>query len=85
MCEFVFAVGEDGVKVRRTTIYFLFVLLGGPVTALLSLMAGCAMPWQLFGVMCGHNTYISLTFLTLGTWAIFVFVAVFFHLREMLR
>ena len=85
MREFVSAVGEDGVKVRRTTIYFLFALLGGPVTALLLLMAGCAPPWQLPGVMCGHNTYISLAFLTLGVWAIFVFIAVFFHLRQMFR
>ena len=85
MCEFVFAVGEDGVKVRRAKIYFLFALLGGPVTAILLLMAGCVMPWQLFGVMCGHNAYISLTFLTLGVWAIFVFIATFFHLRQILR
>ena len=38
---------------RLPAIYFALALLGGPVIAFLVIAAGCAQPWQLFGVR-GH-------------------------------
>jgi hypothetical protein len=69
---------------RQTLIRFLLVL-GGPAIALLAIAGGCAQPWQLLDVMCGHNAYTSLLLFTLVVWAAFVVVAVYFHVRRGLQ
>lgn len=44
----------------------------GPLVALLLSVAGCANPWHLVGVMCGHNFYISLALFTVIGWSLTV-------------
>jgi hypothetical protein len=70
---------------RRQTLIQFMLVLGGPAIAILLIAGGCAQPWQLLDVMCGHNAYASLLLFTLVIWATFVVVAVCVHIRRSLK
>ena len=46
----------------------LAVLLGSPALSFLVLLFGCFDPWQLLGVMCGHNFPLSLLIFSVIGW-----------------
>jgi hypothetical protein len=66
----------------HTALVALLCLLSGPAFAVLILAVGCALPWQLLGVMCGHNGYLSLLIFTLAGWALLVVGWAFLHVRR---
>lgn len=55
----------------RRSFTIALTVFAGPSLALLLLAIGCAQPWQIFGIMCGHNSYISLATLTCLVWLAF--------------
>lgn len=69
---------------RRSTTYFYIALVAGLAIALLLFAVGCAMPWRPFGVMCGHNGYVSLTLFTFAVWTFFAVASVVIDIRKRL-
>lgn len=53
--------------------------LAGPALAFGVLFAGCEGRAPAFGVMCGHNVFISLVVLTLAAWFVLASVSVLFQ------
>jgi hypothetical protein len=60
-------------------------LLAGPALALVLLFIGCAPPWQILGVMCGHNAYVSLIVFTLVVWLALIVIFAVIHVRRMFQ
>jgi hypothetical protein len=54
----------------------LLVFFVSPVLSVLVLAAGCAQPWQLLGVMCGHNAPLSLMLFSVVGWVVLGLAAV---------
>jgi hypothetical protein len=52
----------------QALVIFLLLLLGGPIIAYLILMGGCASPWYIFGLWCGHNAPITLAIISIVVW-----------------
>jgi hypothetical protein len=46
------------------------LLFSGPIFAFVVLAVGCAVPWQLLGVWCGHNAVLSLVVLSVAGWLV---------------
>ena len=46
------------------------LLFSGPIFASVVLAVGCAAPWQLLGVWCGHNAALSLVVLSVAGWLV---------------
>ena len=44
------------------------LLFSGPVFAFVVLALGCAGPWQLLGVWCGHNAPLSFIVFSVAGW-----------------
>jgi hypothetical protein len=52
------------------TIKVLGLLFSGPIFAYAVVAVGCAAPWQLLGVWCGHNAVFSLVALSIVGWLV---------------
>jgi hypothetical protein len=46
------------------------LLFSGPVFAFVGLAVGCAGPWQLLGVWCGHNAPLSFLAFSVAGWLV---------------
>lgn len=55
----------------------LLVFFLSPFLSVLALAAGCAQPWQLLGVMCGHNAPLSLILFSVVGWIVLGLAAFF--------
>lgn len=53
-------------------IRILGLLFSGPIFAFVVLAVGCAGPWQLLGVWCGHNAPLSLIVFSVAGWLVVV-------------
>ena len=67
---------------RKLSGQLLLGTIAGVVLAVFTLMLGCTWPWQLFGVMCGHNSPFSAVLLTGFFWLTF---ALIFYVRMVLK
>ena len=52
------------------------ILVAGPLIALYLLFFGCSGVSPALGIMCGHNSLVSLVVFTLGAWLVLGTVAV---------
>ena len=64
---------------------FIIWRLCGPGFAFLALSLGCAEPWQLMGVMCGHNAWLSLVALSLLGWVAYMVAMLVLQARRQLQ
>jgi len=69
----------------RRSFTIALTVFAGPALALLLLAIGCAQPWQFFGTMCGHNSYMSLAMFTCLIWLAFALSWVCIDLKRKLN
>jgi hypothetical protein len=56
----------------------LVIFVASPILSVILLAAGCAQPWQILGVMCGHNSPLSLMLFSVIGWFVLGCIAVIF-------
>ena len=69
----------------RSAVRFILALLAGPTVAGLVVAIGCMLPWQVLGVMCGHNAFFSFLLFTVAVWALLFFAYGVYVARDSLR